>query len=75
MTPSHRVLVSLAIMTLPFALALIWALTLESVPLVTAFALLTLAGGWGTMRLGRRLASQRWRRGEAELYAALIPSS
>jgi hypothetical protein len=69
------VLVSLAIMTLPFALALIWALTLESVPLVTAFALLTLAGGLGTMRLGRRLASQRWRRGEAELYAAIIPSS
>jgi ABC-2 type transport system permease protein len=69
------VLISLAIITLPFALALIWALTLESVPLVTAFALLTLAGGWGTMRLGRRLASQRWRGGEAELYAAIIPSS
>ena len=68
------VLVSLAIMTVPFALALIWALTLESVPLVTALALLTLVGGWGAMRLGQHLASRRWRRGEAELYAAIIPS-
>ena len=69
------VLVSLAIMTLPFALALIWALTVESVPLVTAFALLTIVGGWLVLRLGQRLASRRWRRGEAELYAAIIPSS
>lgn len=69
------VLLSLTIMTLPFAIALIWALTVESVPLVTALSLLTLAGGWGAMRLGRRLASRRWRGGEAELYAAIIPSS
>ncbi|MGB3737390.1 MAG: hypothetical protein WA964_20720 [Ilumatobacter sp.] len=69
------VLLSLAIMTLPFALALIWALTVDSVLLVTAFALLTLAGGWLAMRLGRRLASRRWRNGEAELYAAIIPST
>lgn len=62
-------------MTLPFALALIWALTVDSVLLVTAFALLTLAGGWLAMRLGRRLASRRWRNGEAELYAAIIPST
>ncbi len=68
------VLVSLTIMTLPFGIALFWALTTNSVPLVTAFALLTVAGGWLAMRLGRRLASQRWRRGEAELYAAIIPS-
>ncbi len=68
------VLLTLTIMTLPFAIALIWALTVESVPLVTACSLLTLAGGWGAMRLGRRLASRRWRSGEAELYAAIIPS-
>ena len=69
------VLISLAIMTIPFALALIWALTVESVPLVTAFSLLTVVGGWFALRLGQRLASRRWRRGEAELYAAIIPSS
>ncbi|MEP4650582.1 MAG: hypothetical protein ABJ314_10395 [Ilumatobacter sp.] len=68
------VLLSLTVLTLPFAIALIWALTVESVPLVTALSLLTLAGGWGAMRLGRRLASHRWRNGEAELYAAIIPS-
>lgn len=69
------VLVSLAVMTLPFALALIWALSTDSVVLVTAFAVLTYAGGWIAMCLGRHLASQRWRRREAELYAAIVPSS
>lgn len=68
------VVLSLALMTLPFALALIWALTVDSVPLVTAGAALTVAGGWLVMRFGLRLAARRWRRGEAELYAAIIPS-
>ncbi len=68
------VLLTLAVLTLPFALGLIWALTTDSVTLVTGLALLTVAGGWLTMRLGLRLAASRWRRGEAELYAAIVPS-
>lgn len=69
------VLITLAVLTLPFALALIWALTTESVVTVTGLALLTVAGGWAAMRLGLRLAARRWRGGEAELYAAIVPSS
>lgn len=69
------VLVSLAVMTLPFAIAIIWALTTGSTLLVTFFSLLTVVGGWLAMRLGCRLASRRWRGGEAELYAAIIPAS
>lgn len=69
------VLLALAAMTLPFAIAIIWALTTDSIALVTLFSLLTVGGGWLAMRLGRRLASQRWRSNEAELYDAIIPAS
>ena len=69
------VLLALAVMTLPFAISIVWALTTDSVLLVTACSLVTIAGGWLAMRLGRRLASRRWRRGEAELYAAIIPTN
>lgn len=69
------VLIVLAVLTLPFAIAIIWALTTESIVLVTAFSLLTVGGGWLAMRLGRHVASRRWRRGEAELYAAIIPAN
>lgn len=69
------VLLSLAVLTLPFAIALIWALTTESVLLVTALALVTVAGGWLAMHLGQRIAARRWRGGESELYAAIMPST
>lgn len=68
------VVLTLAVVTIPFAVALIWALTVESVVLVTLLSLLTLVGGWLTMRLGRTVAARRWRRREAELYAAIIPA-
>ncbi|MFK7919746.1 MAG: hypothetical protein AB8G14_16845 [Ilumatobacter sp.] len=69
------VLLALAVMTLPFAIAIIWALTQNSPVLVTAFSVATVGAGWLAMQLGRRLASRRWRNGEAELYAAIVPAS
>jgi ABC-2 type transport system permease protein len=68
------VLIALALVTLPAALALIWALTSDSVALVTVLALLTPLAGWGVMRLAERIAAQRWRRGEPEIYDAIIPA-
>ena len=68
------VLISLAVCTLPFGLFLVWALTTESVAFVTAAAVITVAGGWGVMRVGRTLAARRWRRAEVEIYDAIIPA-
>ncbi len=68
------VLVVLAVVTLPAALALVWALSTESVAIVTVLALVTPLGGWGVMRLGERIAAQRWRRSEPEIYDAIIPA-
>jgi hypothetical protein len=68
------VLVVLAVVTLPAALALVWALSTESVAIVTVLALVTPLGGWGVMRLGARIAAQRWRRSEPEIYDAIIPA-
>jgi ABC-2 type transport system permease protein len=68
------VLVILAALTLPAALLLIWALTTESVALVTVIAAATARAGWGVMRLGQRVAAQRWRVREPEIYDAIIPS-
>ncbi len=68
------VLVILAALTLPAALLLIWALTTESVALVTMIAAATALAGWGVMRLGQRVAAQRWRVREPEIYEAIIPS-
>ncbi len=68
------VLITLAVVTLPVALALVWALTTESVALVTALAITTTLAGWGVMRLGQRIAARRWRRHEPEIYDAIIPA-
>jgi ABC-2 type transport system permease protein len=68
------VLITLAIVTLPVALALVWALTTESVVMVTALGIATTVAGWGVMRLGQRIAAQRWRRHEPEIYDAIIPA-
>ena len=68
------VLITLAVVTLPVALALVWALTTESVALVTALAITTTLAGWGVMRFGQRIAARRWRRDEPEIYDAIIPA-
>ena len=68
------VLVTLAIVTLPVALALVWALTTESAVMVTALNIATALAGWGVMRLGQRIAAQRWRRHEPAIYDAIIPA-
>ena len=68
------VLITLAVITLPAALALIWALTTDSVAIVTALALLTPLGGWVVMRLAERAAAQRWPRREPEIYDPIIPA-
>jgi hypothetical protein len=69
------VLITLAVFTLPAALALIWALTTDSVALVTVLAAGTAVVGWGVMRLGQRTAARRWRLREPEIYDAIIPAS
>lgn len=68
------VVLSLAIATLPVALALLWALDRGSLPLVTVFASATLAVGYAVYRLGIRFAIRYWRAHEPEIYAAVIPA-
>lgn len=68
------VLTVLAVLTLPAALALLWALDRGSVPLVTVFAGLTLGAGMLVLRYGIGYATQQWRRKEPEIYAAIVPA-
>ena len=68
------VVLSLAVVTLPIALALLWALDRGSLPLVTVFASATLAAGYAVYRLGIRFATRYWRKREPEIYAAVIPA-
>jgi hypothetical protein len=68
------VLVGLAVLTLPVALALLWALDRESFTVVTAMAVLTIGVGVLVMRLGVSVAAARWRRLGPELYTAIVPS-
>ena len=68
------VLVSLAIVTLPVALALLWAIGRGSLPLVTALSALTVAAGALVLHLAQRYAIGRWRVGEAEIFAAITPA-
>ncbi len=67
-------LTALAVVTLPVALALLWALDRESIALVTVLAVATLGVGFGVFRLGVRYATSLWRTKEPELYAAVIPA-
>ncbi len=67
-------LTTLAVLTLPIALALLWALDRGSLPLVTAFAAATLGAGLMVLRIGTGHATSTWRRREPELYAAVIPA-
>lgn len=68
------VLTALAVVTIPVALALFWATDRGRVGLVTALAALTVAVGWGMLRLGARLATRRIERHEPEFVAAITPA-
>lgn len=68
------VLLVLAVLTLPVALALLWALDRESVPLVTMLALATLGAGLLVERGGVAIAATRWRSHGPELYADIVPA-
>jgi ABC-2 type transport system permease protein len=67
------VLLALAIVTLPVALALLWALDRQSVVLVTVFAAATLGAGVLVLQGGIRYATRKWRYKEPEIYAAVVP--
>ncbi len=68
------VLFALAVLTLPVALALLWAIDQGSLPLVTLLALATLGAGLLVQRGGIALAAGRWRDRGPELYAAIVPA-
>lgn len=68
------VLTALAVATVPIALALFWASDRGRVDLVTAFAVATVAVGWGLARLGRFLATRRIRSRQPEFLAAVTPA-
>ena len=68
------VVVSLALVTLPVALGLFWAVSFGSLLWVTVFAAATVAAGAGVLQLGIRYATRHWRRHEPEIYAAVIPA-
>lgn len=68
------VLVTLAILTLPVALAMLWALDQQSLLLVTVFAIATLGAGLLVLKGGTALAAARWRNRGPELFAAIVPA-
>lgn len=67
------VLLALAVVTLPVALALLWAVDRQSVALVTVFAAGTLVAGLFVLHGGIAFATRRWQTKEPEIYAAVIP--
>lgn len=69
------VVVTLAVVTLPIALALLWALDRESVLLVSLIGTTTIAAGWFVLRASVHLAGRRWRTREPEIYDAIIPAT
>ena len=68
------VLVGLAIITVPIALALFWATDSGRVGLVTVFAAVTVLAGWGVMRLGIDLDTRRVAGREPEFVTAVTPA-
>ncbi|MFW2335353.1 hypothetical protein [Ilumatobacter sp.] len=68
------VLVGLAILTLPIALALFWATDSGLTALVTVFGALTVFAGWAVMRLGIDLATRRIAGREPEFVASVTPA-
>jgi hypothetical protein len=68
------VLAVLGLLTLPVALGLLWAISIESAVLVTLFACVSLAAGAVVMRVGVSATATRWRDRTPELYAAVVPT-
>jgi ethanolamine transporter EutH len=68
------VLVALAVVTLPVALALIWANARGSVALVTVFGAGTVAIGWAVMHGGVAFSAWRLTRRGPEFVTAITPS-
>ncbi len=68
------VLAALAVVTLPVALALFWAVSQESLALVTVFAALTLGAGVLVFRAGSLFAARRWAADEPGLFASITPA-
>ncbi len=67
------VIAALAAVTLPVALALFWAVSQQSLALVTVCAAATLGAGVAVMRVGIKIAANRWRRDEPGLFASITP--
>ncbi len=68
------VVASLAILTLPVAILLLWAVERGSVGLSTTFAAGSLLAGAGVYAIGVRFAASKWRRSEPEIYEAVVPA-
>jgi hypothetical protein len=68
------VVIVLALVTLPIALALLWAVDRGSLLFVTLLSVATVGAGWGVLQFGIRYATDQWRRKEPEIYAAVIPA-
>lgn len=68
------VLASLAIVTVPIALALLWASDRGRADLVTVFAVVTVAVGYAILRLGVRIATRRLSDRQPEFLAAVTPA-
>jgi len=68
------VVIALGLVTLPIALALLWALDRGSVVLVSILGAATVGVGWLVLRLAIQFAANRWRTREPEIYDAIIPA-
>jgi len=68
------VLIGLSVVTVPVALAMVWATGRDSTALVTALAIASVLIGWGMSRLGVAIASHRLGGREPEFVAAVTPA-
>lgn len=68
------VLSVLAVVTVPVALALLWAVDRGDTTLVTVLGAITIAVGWGVSRVGVRIATTRITGREPEFAAAVTPA-
>ena len=68
------VLASLAVATIPIALALFWATNRGNVGLVTLFGALTVIAGSVVMRIGTRIATNRLDTRDPEFVASVTPA-
>ncbi|MEO6571388.1 MAG: hypothetical protein ABIO83_07555, partial [Ilumatobacteraceae bacterium] len=68
------VLTGLAVVTVPVALALFWAVDRGRVGLVTVFGMLTILAGWGVMRIGVAVATRRLTGRDPEFVRSVTPA-